>query len=384
MSGGGDSMAMLHLAVAAGVPVRVVTVDHGLRAEAAAEAVAVARVCAGLGVLHEVLRWHWDKRGNLQDAARRGRRLLIGDWAKRAGLAAVALGHTQDDLAETFVMRLARGAGVDGLSAMSARWEAEGVTWVRPLLTVSRGELRDYLRGIGVAWADDPSNENVRFDRVKARQALRVLEPLGVTAARLAEVAGHLAEARDALEGVADLAAVHVLRAEAGVVRISAQGLSAQPAEVQRRLVLRVIQWIAPAEYGPRGTAVTALLARLLAGKPGVLAGCRFIVGKGGIVAFREGKAVEGVVCGLDQLWDGRWRALGPLPEGAEVRALGAGIALCPEWRATGLPRAALMAGPSLWLGVRLIAAPLAGLAPEFSFIPLPGAAALHQSSIVH
>ena len=205
-----------------------------------------------------------------------------------------------------------------------------------------------------------------------------------VLAMRLAEVAGHLAQARAALEGVADLAAVQVLRAEAGGVRIAAQGLAAQPAEVQRRLVLRVIQWIAPSDYGPRGTAVTALLARLLAGKPGVLAGCRFIVGKAGVIAFREGKAVQGVVCGQDQLWDGRWRVQGPVPKGAEVRALGAGIALCPDWRATGLPRPALMAGPSLWLGQRLIAAPLAGLAPEFSFIPLPGAAALHQSSIVH
>ncbi len=384
VSGGGDSLAMLHLAVAAGLPVRVVTVDHGLRAEAAAEAAEVARICAGLDVPHDVLRWQWDGRGNLQDAARRGRRRLIGDWARTAGLAAVALGHTRDDLAETFVMRLARGAGVDGLSAMVARWDDGGLTWIRPLLEMSRDGLRDYLRGLGVGWVDDPSNDNARFDRVKVRRALAVLAPLGVTAQRLAEVAGHLAEARAALDAVTDHAAAHVLRAEAGVVRIALPALAEQPAEVQRRLVLRVIGWIAGAGYGPRGAAVAALLVRLLAGKPGVLAGCRFVTGRGESVAFREAKAVAGLVGAADQLWDSRWRVSGPVPHGAQVRMLGAGIALCPEWRKAGLPRAALMAAPALWLEGRLIAAPLAGLAPEFSFIPLPGAAALHHSAIEH
>ena len=111
VSGGGDSMAMLHLAAASGLPVRVVTVDHGLRAGAAAEATEVGRICAGLGLPHEVLRWHWDGCGNLQDAARRGRRAVMADWAQRVGVGAVALAHTQDDVAETFLMRLARGAG---------------------------------------------------------------------------------------------------------------------------------------------------------------------------------------------------------------------------------------------------------------------------------
>ncbi len=377
-------MAMLHLAAASGLPVRVVTVDHGLRAEAGAEAAEVARVCAGLGIGHDVLRWHGDGRGNLQDAARRGRRALIGDWARGLGLTAVALGHTRDDLAETFVMRLARGAGVDGLSAMASAWEDRGVTWLRPLLAVSRAELRDYLRGLGVGWVEDPSNDNVRFDRVRARRALAVLAPLGVTAERLAAVAGHLAAARAALEAVTDQAAALVLRAEAGAVWIAVEALAAHPAEVQRRLILRVIGWIAGAGYGPRGVAVTALLARLLAGRPGVLAGCRFGVTPAGTLAFREAKAVAGEVCRPDQLWDDRWQLRGPVPEGAEVRMLGVGIARCPDWRAIGLPRAALMAGPALWLGQRLIAAPLAGLAPEFSFIPLPGAAALHHCAIEH
>ena len=105
-------MALLLLALDAGLQVRAVTVDHGLRPEAAAEAAWVGRLCAGLGVPHDTLQWQgWDGAGNLQDQARRARLSLIADWAKVAGLGAVALGHTQDDQAETVLMRLARRAG---------------------------------------------------------------------------------------------------------------------------------------------------------------------------------------------------------------------------------------------------------------------------------
>ena len=361
-------MAMLYLAHEAGLMVRVATVDHGLRPEAAGEAAEVGRVCDRLGVRHEVLRWLWDGKGNLQDAARRGRRAVLADWALRHGLGVVALAHTQDDVAETFLMRLARGAGVDGLSAMAARWDEGGVGWIRPLLAASRAELRDYLRGKGAAWVDDPSNDNDRFDRVKARHALAALAPLGLTTERLALVAAHLAEARAALEAATDLAAPACLMITGNAVQVD---LAGQVAEVQRRLLGRVIHRVAPRFYAPRGPAVQALLARVLAGKPVMLAGCRFVWAKRRLFAFPEA-------------WDGRWQIEGPVPQGAEMRALGAGIAQCPNWRATGLPRAALLVSPALWLGDTLIAAPHAGFGMAYSAKPLFPATALHHSVITH
>ena len=384
VSGGGDSMAMLHLSVAAGLSVRVATVDHGLRPEAAAEAAEVGQVCAGLQVPHEVLRWHWDGTGNLQDAARRGRRAVLAAWALRHGLVTVALAHTRDDVAETFLMRLARGAGVDGLAAMAPRWHEAGVDWVRPLLAVSRAELREYLHGIGGTWVDDPSNDNDRFDRVRARKALSVLRPLGISAERLAAVAAHLAEARAALEAATEAALAQVVRDHGLAVQVDVAALAAQPAEIQRRLLVALILRIAPGDYAPRGAAVQSLLARLVAGKGGVLAGCRFLVVKGRLWGFREARAVAGMVAQPGQVWDGLWRIEGPWPEAAEVRALGAGIALCPDWRATGLPRAALMVSPALWQGATLIAAPHAGFGAGYSAKPLFSAAPLHQSVISH
>ena len=144
VSGGSDSVALLLLvrawAAVSGREIAAVTVDHGLRAGSAGEAADVAALCARIDVAHDVLNWRgWDGRGNLQDHARRARRDLIADWAQERGIATVALGHTLDDQAETVVMRLARGSGVDGLAAMAVVSQAACVVWLRPLLGLGNG-----------------------------------------------------------------------------------------------------------------------------------------------------------------------------------------------------------------------------------------------------
>ena len=361
VSGGGDSVALLHLAVACGLQPAVVTVNHGLRAEAASEAAQVAGVAAALGLSHETLLWQgWDHTGNLQDAARKARRRLISAWALQNNIASVALGHTQNDIAETFLMRLQRGAGVDGLAKMAGHWSEGGILWQRPLLGFTRNDLRLWLQAQGKTWVEDPSNDNPRFDRVRARKALARLEPLGLTPTHLAQVAAHLAEARTALNTLANQWAKDTLREEAGTVLID-PALWKAPAETQRRVLQRVILWIAPADYAPRGSQVGQLLARLADGQASTLAGVRFIQGRGGLRALREVKAAA-PRCSADHIWDGRWKVVGNLPQGAELGALdAAGLAQCPAWRSVGLPRAALLASPAVWLGDRLIAAPLAG-----------------------
>ncbi|MGB7261684.1 MAG: tRNA lysidine(34) synthetase TilS, partial [Albidovulum sp.] len=123
VSGGSDSMALLSLfariQARRGGQLRAVTVDHRLRPEAADEAQAVAAFCQKINVQHDILVWdHGEITGNLQDQARRARYGLIGEWAQRSGIGHIVLGHTADDQAETFLMGLAREAGIDGLSGM--------------------------------------------------------------------------------------------------------------------------------------------------------------------------------------------------------------------------------------------------------------------------
>lgn len=378
VSGGGDSMAMLALAVEAGLTCHAVTVDHGLRDGSAAEAEGVARTCAAMGVLHATLRWHWDGKGNLMDAARRARRDLIAEWAQGQGIGTVALGHTRDDVAETFLMRLARGAGLDGLAAMNAVW-VDGIEWRRPLLAVGRQDLRDLLIARGIDWVEDPSNDNPRFDRVRARKAMSSL-PLGLTADRLADVAHHLADARLALEE-ATLTALRSHTSIQGGDVLIVDGLGP---EILRRVILQALAWVGSAEYGPRGTALIRAMQLLREGRPAALQGCRMVRNPQGIRIFREAQALRGLSVPAGQLWD-RWHVTGPENNGLRIAMLGAtGLAECKGWRETGLPRASLVASPAVWDGQRLVAAPLAGFANGWAATHVPGPAAFHSSPLSH
>jgi len=287
------------------------------------------------------------------DAARRARMALIAGWARDRGIGHVALGHTRDDQAETLLMGLARRAGIDGLAGMRRDWVEGGVTFHRPLLDAGREELRDWLRGRGIPWVDDPTNEDARFTRVKARAALAALAPLGITTDALAEVAGHLAGVQAALvEQVRRAAEAHV-EVKAGALRI-APGLFTEPVEVQRQLVARAIGWLTREPYRPRADDLSRFLQALRKAGDATLHGCRT---SGGWVLREARHAGGGVPVGA--LWDGRWRVTGP--EGT-VRALGdAGLRACPDWRKTGLPRRVLAVTPGVWQGEVLVAAPLAG-----------------------
>ena len=362
VSGGSDSMATLHL-LAERYQVAAVTVDHGLRPEAAEEARFVAAACARLGVPHCTLRWAGPApSGNLMDQARRARLWLIGGWARENGITHVALGHTADDQAETFLMRLARAAGLEGLTGMRQRFEAEGILWHRPFLTATRAELRAFLTARGVDWVDDPSNENERFDRVKARNAMRALAPLGIDADKLNAVIAHLGSAEAELQiQMRRLVSDHV-REEGGDLVVATGGFSEEfGPELKRRLVNAALVWVSGSYYAPRAAKVLDFLHSWHERRDRTLHGCRITATNTDIRITREANAVAGLRVPAGQLWD-RWRLEGPAETGQEIAALGAeGLRLCPNWRETGLPRASLLASPAVWQGETLVSAPLAG-----------------------
>jgi tRNA(Ile)-lysidine synthase len=386
VSGGGDSVALLLLALDAGLQVRAVTVDHGLRPEAAAEAAWVNCLCAGLGVPHDILQWRgWDGSGNLQDQARNARLSLIADWARAAGLGAVALGHTQDDQAETVLMRLARRAGVDGLSAMTGRRRAQGMIWLRPLLSVSRDDLRAFLRARGQDWIEDPSNDALRFDRVKARRALAHLAPLGITPEVLAGIADQMHMARTALDQQTEAAARMITRIDGGDVVMDRIGFQDLPEEIRRRLLLGALGWVGSADYGPRAASVQALLTAIAAGRGGTLAGCRVTLRATALRVAREWQAVRGTVAAPGQPWDRRWLVTGPDFNGLDVRSLGeAGLSAVGDWRRSGLPRASLLASPSVWRDGVLVAAPLVASTAGWTAELTGGADAFFLSLLSH
>jgi tRNA(Ile)-lysidine synthase len=362
VSGGSDSMAVLHLMVQAGWNVRAVTVDHRLRAEAAKEAAFVAQVCAGLGVSHDILIWdHGKVRGNLMAAARDARYGLMADWARAQGMTHVVLGHTADDQAETFLMGLQRAAGLDGLSGMRLAWQHDGVTFARPFLHVTRVRLRDYLEKRHLGWVDDPTNEDEGYTRIKARKVLEALKPLGISADHLARVAENLAMAQSVVRIAVSAAVSGVVREVAGGLVMERQAFESLQCEVQRRILLAAFAWMTGAGHPPRGEAVDRVQTAIRASRDTTLAGCRIRATAATIRILREPRALAGLETPTTVAWDHRWRLDGPHGDGLTIRALSDGLRQVPDWRDTGLLRDALVVTPAVWAGDALIAAPLAG-----------------------
>jgi len=175
VSGGRDSLALALLAsewaVARGGHVVGLIVDHGLRAEAAAEAAATRALLARHDIAADILRWKGTKpRHGLQEAARTARYDLLFEACRKHGILHLLVAHHADDQAETVAMRAARGSGPDGLAGMAALVEQRHARLLRPLLAVPRARLTETLQARGVAWIDDPSNADPRFERARLRE----------------------------------------------------------------------------------------------------------------------------------------------------------------------------------------------------------------------
>jgi tRNA(Ile)-lysidine synthase len=245
VSGGPDSLALLALAAAArpGL-VEAATVDHALRAESRSDADMVARVAKVLGVPHRTLTAEWAVRPQsaIQERARAERYKLLAAWAKARGLHGIVTAHHLDDQAETFMMRLARGAGVQGLAAMRSLAPVPGsdLPLLRPLLAWRRSELESVCNAFGLTPVDDPSNADAQFERVRVRQGISGagwIDPRGVAAS-----ARNLAEADGALRWATTRAW------ERSVVQ-DGQAITFTPAdtpcEIRRRIVIRAVSRLA-------------------------------------------------------------------------------------------------------------------------------------------
>lgn len=200
VSGGPDSLALLLLGAAA-MPgeIAVLSIDHGLRAEAAGEVALVDDICRALNIPFMAMKVTVGA-GNLQAKARDARYAALAHWAGEHNIGAVATAHHADDQAETLLMRLARGSGLSGLAGVRAWTTLPGseIPLIRPLLWARKAELEEAVASAGITPALDPSNANPAFDRVRVRQHLA--EHKWLDAEALAASAGHLAEGWRALE----------------------------------------------------------------------------------------------------------------------------------------------------------------------------------------
>jgi tRNA(Ile)-lysidine synthase len=286
VSGGPDSIALMWLAsrwrraLARGPRLVAVTVDHGLRAEAAAEARDVKRLARTLDLPHRTVRWTGAKpRTGLPAAARAARYRLLARAARAHGATHILTAHTRDDQAETLLMRMLRGSGIAGLAAMARESEREGVRLARPFLNVSKSQLIATLKKAKIDFADDPTNRDTSFTRPRLRTLMPVLATEGGDVRSLARLASRLARANAAVEVLVDgaerylaLGGREASHAEFGAKAFDAKSFDAKtfdakafaamPEEIRLRLLLRAIDRFGhegPAELGKAEALLSAL-----------------------------------------------------------------------------------------------------------------------------
>lgn len=272
VSGGPDSLALLLLAAAAR-PGRIeaATVDHGLRAESAAEAAMVSELCRNLGIAHQTLLADWPTppEANVQAEARAMRYRLLNEWAIDRGLDAIATAHHADDQAETLLMRLLRGAGVGGLSGTRARRPlSESVLLIRPLIGWRKAELEALVAEAGLTAVDDPSNRDPKHDRSRVRQLLS--EADWADPARLAASASALRDADEALDWALAPLINSRIKQDGDALIIEPFDL---PRELKRRLLLAAFAQLGAPP--PRGPELMRALDSLEAGEVVTLSGLK-------------------------------------------------------------------------------------------------------------
>lgn len=294
LSGGADSLALAAAtafeAPKLGLRAASLTVDHGLQDDSAEVASRAARAVTALGLDALIVRVDVTGEGGPEAAARDARYGVLRDAAADVRAAAVLLGHTLDDQAETVLLGLARGSGAASLQGMApVREDDDGVRWIRPLLGVRRETTRAFCAASELEVWDDPHNVEDRFARVRARErVLPVLEAelgpgIAEALARTAEQLREDAEAFDEMihETIEDI----VEHAEAGI-SVSVAALAANPAALRNRIIRLVVD----SEFGVSLTRTQTIeVARLVTDWSGQgpidLPGCS-AVRQGGRIVF--------------------------------------------------------------------------------------------------
>ncbi|MDR0967257.1 MAG: tRNA lysidine(34) synthetase TilS [Rickettsiales bacterium] len=297
VSGGVDSIVMLHWYAMMGLPAIVLHVNHGLRTEADAEAEYVSAVAKKLNIPCYILEWKGDKPlAGLEAAARIARYNLMTEFCRENNIGILFTAHQADDNIETFLMNLARGSGVYGLGGIRAESVRDGITIARPLLNVFRRELKDWADTNNVKYTNDAMNYDDNFTRVKMRQNRKVLsECLGISDERILLAVANLARARDALEQIV----IDKIPSEKdGRIIFSADMFFAMVDELQLKFLASALQKVGGAEYSPRLCEIQRLRNGLKNDKVLTLAGCtirRFgskilITKTGNSISFRDKK----------------------------------------------------------------------------------------------
>jgi len=315
VSGGSDSIALLILSTIwarkNNVDLSAITIDHGLRAEAAAETAFVAALCSKLEVPHVMLAWDGIKpTTGISAAARIARYQLIEQFADEIGAKSVLAGHQANDQAETIIMRSKRisdGGQIRGLSGMpSLSILPRGTFLHRPLLGVTRGRLKSYLREYDQSWIEDPTNEDLSYERVRIRSKTHDDHALLENCARFASAMGRLRKSM--VERSVEFLEVNLDVTNGPVYTLRRQNLT-EIAPQLRELVLNICVSVAGgAQHFPNVKQLASKIDHDVCSKK-TLGGAVIEAKKDAIYFYRENRNITSLTVkpGEAMIWDNRF-----------------------------------------------------------------------------
>jgi tRNA(Ile)-lysidine synthase len=315
VSGGPDSMALAFcLKRWTQRDVIALIVDHCLRAESECEAALVKTRLEHLGLHAEILKWdHTPVTGRLHEKARTARYRLLTDACRQHGVTDLLFAHHREDQAETILMRLAKGSGIDGLSGIASQRQHDTIRILRPFLTVSKRSLIATCTEANIATVTDPSNSSDKFARGRLRTIMPLLANEGMTVDNLIELGNRAAEANDALDFYATTLLNHASQTQlGGTVRLTRSALRDVPRATALRALCSCLRWVHPGDYPPERTAVASLLDAALSHTPIIrsLYGCLASLSENHLMLLREPSAATEITPlskGECILWDRRW-----------------------------------------------------------------------------
>ena len=383
VSGGPDSTAMMQIAAFSkkinNSNITVIVVDHGLRKESKNEAKIVSQNAKLLGFKFKILKWDGVKpKTRIQEIARKKRYKLITSWCKKKGIEKLFLAHHLDDQVETFIMRLGKGSGVDGLAVMNFVTETYSLKLVRPFLEITKNRLIKILDISNLKWISDPTNFNTNYKRSRIRKILPILSEEGINSKQIGLVIKRMRAAKDALNNQTGILLEKYLSNVDNVAYFLDKNLleEATEKEILLRILEKIFMNISGSIYPPRRNKLENILSWIIDDNnvtAKTLAGVVVRKRKSEFIFYREPEDCYKSVnirplTSRYSCWDDRFFLKANKSNNLQVKALGdIGIKILKEERVLkrqglqNVPLSAWKTVPAVWSKKRLISVPTLG-----------------------
>lgn len=383
VSGGSDSMALALLArnwaTENTVALTILTVDHGLRPAAKQEAVIVSEWMKSFDLPHKTLVWKGPHpTSGIQNAAREARYELMATHCNEEHIQALLLGHQLEDQLETFLMRFSKGSGLEGLASMKEDSQQFDIRLVRPLLGFKRQELRDYLTVVNQPWLEDPSNESRQYTRTRVGSILSDLQALpGSSLTTIALSAERVTRASEALHEITMQRFNKFCRLSPyGFIQFPFEAILGCPQEIGLRLLSRAISAVRGEHVPIKLLSLENIYLRLFEKELSAsetIGGVQISKSATGCLVCREPGRVglpEVLLAGkTETIWDHRFHVIDTAGEQDRdplltIKRIGPTgwqhlQAANPSKEEVRLPAKVRNNLPAVWLGDRMVAAPL-------------------------